>query len=65
MLGRREQLARLALGEPQIAGSDLGDLVGKPERCSLIGGSRRDDSTTRAELGRAASKLLELRKRVG
>jgi hypothetical protein len=29
--GPSEQLARLALGEPEIAGSDLGDLVCKPE----------------------------------
>ena len=29
--GPSEQLARLALGEPEIACSDLGDLVGKPE----------------------------------
>ena len=28
--GRSKQLARLALGEPEIAGPDLGDLVGKP-----------------------------------
>ena len=26
-----EQLARLGLGEPEIAGPDLGDLVGEPE----------------------------------
>ena len=53
---RGEQLARLALGEPQIAGPDLGDLVGEPELVQLIGGSRRDDSTTRAELGSAVSR---------
>ena len=31
ILDRAEHFARLALGEPQIAGPDLGDLVGKPQ----------------------------------
>jgi hypothetical protein len=29
--GRSKQVARLALSEPQIAGPELSDLVGKPQ----------------------------------
>ena len=62
--GRGKQLARLALGEPQIAGPDLGDLVGKPE---LVQPDRRIPARRQHHARRARQnreQTLELRQRL-
>ena len=60
-----EQFARLALGEPEIAGPDLGDLVGKPEPVQPDRRipPRREHHARRARQRR--EQTLELREGVG
>src|SRR4051794_13282742 len=62
---RGQQLARLALGEPEIAGPDLGDLVGKSEP---VQPDRRIPARRQHEACRAREprkEMLELREGVG
>ena len=64
-LGRRKQFARLALGEPEVAGPQLANLIGKPE---LVKPDRRIPAGRQHYTCGARQKLeqmLELRERVG